>query len=73
MKIKFYEKEKKKKIEAKGNQRGEKQLGDIRSNAERRAEQNTPQIMTILRELREGTAFRDQMPKNNWPKEQKRK
>lgn len=32
-----------------------------------------PQIMTILGELREGAVFREQMPKNDWPKEQNKK
>lgn len=54
------------KIEAKINPWGEKQLGDIRSSAKRRkGQQNMPQIMTVLKDLREGTAFREQMPKNN--------
>ena len=29
--------------------------------------------MTILGELREGAVFREQMPKNDWPKEQNKK
>lgn len=63
------------KIEAKNQPTGRKTIWKHKKQwrEKKTAEQNMPQIMTILGELREGAVFREQMPKNDWPKEQNKK
>lgn len=48
------------KVEAKINQKGENQVGDIRSSAKRRQKKTHPNSL-LASESREDTAFREQM------------